>query len=414
MPYVFSKIEDALQAMAEGRVVIVVDDEDRENEGDFIAAAERLTPEVVEFMITHGRGQFCMPIVPELAQRLDLHPIVAENTAPHRTPFTVPVDHISCRTGISAEERARTVRAIVDPQTVPSDLARPGHVSCLVAKEGGVLRRAGHTEATVDLARLAGLAPAGVLCEILDGIHVASRERLHAIAAEFKLPIVSIEMLISYRRRQEVLITRLAEARLPTRYGVGRIIGYSVKHEPGNEPIAIVMGDLASTDAPLVRMHSSCFTGDLLESLRCDCGDQLHLALEAIGREGVGALVYLPQEGRGIGLIEKLRAYELQDQGLDTVEANLALGYPADPRDYGIGLQILQDLGLTKVRLLTNNPKKANAFVIHGHGLEVVGQIPIIAPEEADRRGYLAAKRDKMGHLLPVLDANSNGAGGSH
>jgi 3,4-dihydroxy 2-butanone 4-phosphate synthase/GTP cyclohydrolase II len=401
MPYQFSKIEDALDAIAGGRVVIVVDDEERENEGDFIAAAERVTPEVIEFMITHGRGQLCMPIMPELAERLELRPMVERNTAPHRTPFTVPVDHRSCRTGISAEERARTVRSIIDPITRPADLVRPGHLFPLVAKEGGVLRRAGHTEATVDLARLAGLTPAGVLCEILDGIHVASRERLHAIAREFRLPMISIEMLISYRRRRERLVTRLAEAELPTRYGKGRIIAYGVRNEPGNEPIAVVMGDLASVSAPLVRMHSSCFTGDLLDSLRCDCGDQLHLALEMIGREGVGALVYLPQEGRGIGLIEKLRAYELQDQGLDTVDANLALGYRADERDYGIGLQILQDLGLSKVRLLTNNPKKADAFVIHGHGLEVVDQVPIIAPEESDRRKYLAAKRDKMGHRLP-------------
>lgn len=410
MSYKFSKIEDALQAVADGRVVIVVDDEKRENEGDFIAAAEKVTPEVVEFMITHGRGQFCMPIVPELAQRLDLKLIVEQNTAPHRTPFTIPVDHISCRTGISAEERARTVQSIIDPATRPDDLVRPGHVSCLVAKEGGVLRRAGHTEATVDLARLAGLAPAGVLCEILDGIRVASRERLHAIAREFHLPIVSIEMLISYRRRQEKLVYQRANAKLPTRYGPARIIGYEVRHEPGNEPIAVVMGDLTSVEAPLVRMHSSCFTGDLLDSLRCDCGDQLHLALEMIGREGVGALIYLPQEGRGIGLIEKLRAYELQDKGLDTVEANLALGYRADQRDYGIGLQILQDLGLTKVRLLTNNPKKVDAFVIHGHGLEVVDQVPIIAPEEVERQHYLAAKRDKLGHKLPHSGGHGNGA----
>ncbi|GAC1470136.1 MAG: GTP cyclohydrolase II [Isosphaeraceae bacterium] len=401
MPSQFSKLEDALEAIAEGRVVIVVDDEDRENEGDFIAAADRVTPETIEFMITQGRGQLCMPIMPELAERLDLRPMVDQNTAPYRTPFTVPVDHKSCRTGISAEERATTVRAIIDPVTRPGDLVRPGHLFPLVAKEGGVLRRAGHTEATVDLARLAGLTPAGVLCEILDGIHVADRERLHAIASEFRLPMISIEMLISYRRRREKLIERLAEAELPTRYGRGRIVGYSVKNEPGNEPIAVVMGDLKSIAAPLVRMHSSCFTGDLLDSLRCDCGDQLHLALEMIGREGVGALIYLPQEGRGIGLIEKLRAYALQDQGLDTVEANLALGYRADQRDYGIGLQILQDLGLTKVRLLTNNPKKTNAFVIHGHGLEVVDQVPIIAPDEIDRRRYLAAKRDKMGHTLP-------------
>jgi 3,4-dihydroxy 2-butanone 4-phosphate synthase / GTP cyclohydrolase II len=408
MPYEFSKVEDALDALNAGRVVIVVDDEGRENEGDFIAAADRVTPEVIEFMITQGRGQLCMPIMPELAQRLQLHPMVETNTAPYRTPFTVPVDHRSCKTGISAEERARTVHSIIDPATRPSDLVRPGHLFPLVAKEGGVLRRAGHTEATVDLARLAGLTPAGVLCEILDGIRVAGRERLHQIAREFGLPIISIETLIRYRRRREKLVHREAEAELPTRYGNCRIIGYKVDHEPLNGPVAVVMGNLAAVEAPLVRMHSSCFTGDLLESLRCDCGDQLHLALEMIGHEGVGALVYLPQEGRGIGLIEKLKAYALQDQGLDTVEANQALGHRADQRDYGIGLQILHDLGLTKVRLLTNNPKKAESFVILGHGLQLVSQVPIIAPDEAHRRKYLAAKRDKLGHLLPASDGLGN------
>ena len=402
MGYEFSKIEDALDAIAAGRVVIVVDDEKRENEGDFVVAAEKVTPETIAFMITHGGGQLCMPIMPELARRLELHPMVETNTAPHRTPFTVPVDHASCRTGISAEERSRTIRAIIEPNTRPNDLVRPGHLFPLVAMEGGVLRRAGHTEATVDLARLAGLQPAGVLIEILDGIHVASRERLHEIATEFNLPIVSIEMLIGYRRRREKLVHRAGEAELPTRYGRGRIVGYRVDHEPGNEPVAIVFGDLRSSPAPLVRIHSSCFTGDLLDSLRCDCGDQLHLALQAISADGVGALIYLPQEGRGIGLIEKIRAYNLQDQGMDTVEANLALGFRADPRDYGVGMQILQDLGLGKVRLLTNNPKKTDAFVYHGHGLEVVEQVPIIAPEEADRRSYLDAKREKMGHILPL------------
>ncbi len=401
MPYEFSKIEDALQALAEGRVVLVVDDEERENEGDFIAAADRVTPETIEFMVTHGRGLLCMPVTREIANRLQLHPVVDSNTAPYQTPFLVQVDHKSCRSGISAAERAMTIRSIVDPATRPGDLVRPGHVFPLLAKEGGVLRRAGHTEATVDLARLAGLTPAGVLIEILNGTGMASRERLHAIAAEFGLPILSIEMLIRYRRRREKLVQRLTEAELPTRYGRGRIIGYGVQHEPENTPVVFAMGDLGSVEAPLVRLHSSCFTGDLLESLRCDCGDQLHLALQMIGEEGVGALVYLPQEGRGIGLIEKLKAYALQDQGMDTVEANQALGFRADLRDYGIGLQILQDLGLSKVRLLTNNPKKADAFVIQGHGLEVVGQVPIIAPEEADRTRYLAAKRDKMGHRLP-------------
>ncbi len=404
MSHEFSKIEEALEALAAGRLVIVVDDEDRENEGDFIGAAEKVTPEMIAFMIEHGRGQVCMPIMPDLADRLGLHPMVEANTAPHRTPYTVAVDHVSCKTGISARERARTVRAIVDPSTKPADLVRPGHMFPLVAKEGGVLRRAGHTEAAVDLARLAGLRPAGVLCEILDGVGVASREKLHAIAAEFDLPILSIETLIGYRRRREKLVHRASEAEMPTRYGRGRIIIYDVQHEPGNNPVAIVIGDLSRSSAPLVRLHSSCFTGDLLQSLRCDCGDQLHLALQMIGNEGVGALIYLPQEGRGIGLVEKIRAYNLQDQGLDTVEANLALGYRADQRDYGVGLQILQDLGLSQVRLLTNNPKKTDAFVYHGHGLEVVDQVPIIAADEPDRARYMAAKRDKMGHRLPSDD----------
>lgn len=399
----YSRVEDALEAIAEGRVVIVVDDEARENEGDFIAAAEKVTPETIEFMITHGRGQLCMPIMPDLAARLHLRPMVdpSANTAPYRTPFTIPVDHVSCRTGISAEERSRTVRAIINPKTHPEDLVRPGHLFPLVAKEGGVLRRAGHTEATVDLARMAGLAPAGVLCEILDGIGVASRERLKQLSEEFHLPMVTIESLIKYRKRREKLVHRAAEAAMPTKYGEGKIIGYAVDHEPTNQPIAFILGDLRATEAPLVRLHSSCFTGDLLASLRCDCGDQLHIALEMMQDEGAGALIYLPQEGRGIGLIEKLRAYALQDQGMDTVEANIALGYRADLRDYGIGLQILEDLGLKKVRLLTNNPKKVDAFVIAGYGLEVVGQVPIIAPPEEHRVKYLSAKREKMGHQLP-------------
>jgi 3,4-dihydroxy 2-butanone 4-phosphate synthase/GTP cyclohydrolase II len=397
----FSRIEEAIAAIAQGRPVIVVDDEDREDEGDFIAAAEKVTPELIEFMITHGRGQLCMPILPDLAARLELHPMVVTNTARFETPFTVPVDHISCKTGISAEERARTIRAIVDPATRPGDLVRPGHLFPLVAREGGVLRRAGHTEAAVDLATLAGLQPAGVLCEILDGVKVAGRAKLRELSQTFNLPMISIEALIRYRRRTERLVSRLAEAELPTKYGLGRIIGYGVKHEPLNNPVAFVMGELDRVEAPLVRIHSSCFTGDLLQSLRCDCGDQLHLALEAIGREGVGALIYLPQEGRGIGLIEKLRAYALQDQGLDTVEANLALGHRADLRDYGVGLQILRDLGLKKVRLLTNNPKKVNAFVISGHGIEVVDQVPIVAEMRPERRRYLETKRDKLGHKLP-------------
>jgi 3,4-dihydroxy 2-butanone 4-phosphate synthase / GTP cyclohydrolase II len=409
-----SQIDDALQALRDGRIIIVVDDQDRENEGDFVAAADKVTPEMVEFLITHGRGLVCMPILPEVAARLHLAPMVDRNTAPHQTPYTVPVDHRSCRTGISAQERARTVRAIVDPTTVPEDLARPGHLFPLVAKEGGVLRRAGHTEATVDLVRMAGLTPAGILCEVLDGTGVASRDRLHTIGREHGLPIVSIEALIKYRRLREKLVSRVAEADLPTRYGPSRIIGYRVQHEPGNEPVAIVMGDLRKVDAPLVRLHSSCFTGDLLDSLRCDCGDQLHMALQMIGEEGAGALIYLPQEGRGIGLIEKIRAYSLQDEGLDTVQANTALGYRADPRDYGIGLQILKDLGLSRVRLLTNNPKKTDAFVYYGYDLKVVDQVPIVAPPLAERRRYMDAKRDKMGHVLPSHGGRGNGSLSDH
>ena len=401
----FSKVEDAVRAIAEGRAVIVVDAEDRENEGDFVAAAETITPELVEFMITEGRGLFCAPVTPELAERLHLHPVVEHNRAPHQTPFLIQIDHKDCQTGITAAERALTIRSMVDPDAVASDFVRPGHVFPLLAKEGGVLRRAGHTEAAVDLARLAGLAPSGVLIEILDGTGRASREKLHEIAARFELPIVSIEELIRYRRRRERLVHREAECALPTKYGMARVIGYSVDHEPSNTPVVIAFGDLASAEAPLVRLHSSCFTGDLLTSIRCDCGDQLHMALERIAAEGAGALIYLPQEGRGIGLIQKLKAYALQDQGMDTVEANHALGFRADMRDYGIGLQILRDLGLGKVRLLTNNPKKVDAFVIHGYGLEVVDQVPIIAPPQDARRRYLDAKRDRMGHLLPLADA---------
>ncbi|QEH36119.1 Riboflavin biosynthesis protein RibBA [Aquisphaera giovannonii] len=406
----FSKIEEAIAALKEGRLIIVVDDADRENEGDFVVAAEKVTPEIIAFMIAEGRGQVCMPILPEVADRLRLPMMVDHNTALHKTSYTVPVDHVSSGTGISAEARAITVRAIIDPATKPGDLTRPGHMFPLVAKEGGVLRRAGHTEAAVDLARLAGLTPAAVICEITDGIRMAGREKLREIARRHGLPIVSIEALIKYRRLREKLVTRATEADLPTRYGNGRIIAYTVQHEPGNEPVAFVMGDLSSAEAPLVRLHSSCFTGDLLDSLRCDCGDQLHMALAMIGEEGAGALIYLPQEGRGIGLIEKIRAYNLQDGGMDTVQANLALGHRADLRDYGIGLQILKDLGLTKVRLLTNNPKKTDAFVYYGYDLAVVDQVPIIAPVVAERRRYLDAKRDKMGHVLPTRPCCGEGA----
>lgn len=396
-----STIEGAIEAIAAGQAVIVMDAEDRENEGDFICAAERVTPEIVNFMITHGRGQLCMPLLPEMAERLDLPPIVENNTAPLETAFTVPVDHRSCRTGITAQERARTIVEILNPRAKPSDFVRPGHLYPLVAKEGGVLRRAGHTECAVDMARMAGLKPAGALIEILgQSGDRATREELYALAEQFQLKIITIEALIRHRRRREKLVYRLAEADLPTQFGPARIVGYGVKYED-QQPLAIVVGDPVARSEPLVRLHSACFTGDLLASLRCDCGDQLQMAMQMIGQEGAGVLVYLPQEGRGIGLIEKIKAYSLQDQGLDTVEANMALGHQVDSRDYGIGIQVLKDLGLSKVRLLTNNPKKTDAFIYGGFDLEVVDQVPIVGPIHEHNARYIAAKRDKMGHRLP-------------
>ncbi len=401
MPSRFSTIEAATAAIGRGAAVIVVDAEDRENEGDFVCAAEKATPEIVNFMIREGRGQVCMPILPDVARRLDLPMMVEANSTPLGTAFTVPVDHKTARTGITAAERATAIAAILDPDTKPTDLVRPGHLFPLVAKEGGVLRRAGHTEAAVDLARLAGLAPAGVLCEILDDAgNRADREALFALAAKHGLEIISIEQLIRHRRTREKLVERIAEADLPTKWGRFRIIAYGVKFEP-QQPIVLVLGDVAHARDPLVRLHSSCFTGDLLDSLRCDCGDQLHMALEMIAREAAGVLVYLPQEGRGIGLVEKIRAYQLQDQGLDTVEANLALGYKADSRDYGIGIQLLKDLGLRRVRLLTNNPKKTDAFIYGGFELEVVDQVPILPPVNEFNEKYLATKREKLGHRFP-------------
>ena len=401
MPHCFSTIEAAVAAIRRGEMIIVVDAEDRENEGDFVCAAEKASTEIVNFMIRRGRGQVCMPILPDAAKRLELPMMVEANSTPLGTAFTVPVDHVTSRTGITAAERATTILALLDPESRPTDFVRPGHLFPLVAKEGGVLRRAGHTEAAVDLARMAGLQPAGVLCEILDESgNRADREALFALAREHGLEIISIEELIRHRRAREELVERIAEADLPTKWGRFRIMAYGVKFEP-QQPIVLVLGDLEKVAAPLVRLHSSCFTGDLLDSLRCDCGDQLHMALDMIGREGAGVLVYLPQEGRGIGLVEKIKAYQLQDQGLDTVEANLALGYKADSRDYGVGIQLLKDLGLGKVRLLTNNPKKTDAFIYGGFDLEVVDQVPILPPVHEFNERYLATKRDKLGHAFP-------------
>ena len=401
MPKQFSSVEAAIEAFRQGKIVIVVDAEDRENEGDFVCAASAATTETVNFMLRHGRGQVCMSILPDVAKRLALPMMVETNSAPLGTAFTVPVDHRSARTGITAGERATAIAAILDPSSTPADFVRPGHLFPLVAKEGGVLRRAGHTEATVDLARLAGLQPAGVLCEILDETgNRAGHEDLVAIAEQHGLEMISIEELIRYRRAREKLVERVAEADLPTKWGPFRVIAYDVKFE-AQQPIVLAFGDLATSAAPLVRLHSSCFTGDLLDSLRCDCGDQLRMAMEMIAHEGAGVLVYLPQEGRGIGLVEKIRAYQLQDQGLDTVEANLAIGFKADSRDYGVGIQLLKDLGLRQVRLLTNNPKKTDAFIYGGFDLEVVDQVPIVPPANEFNERYLATKREKVGHRFP-------------
>jgi 3,4-dihydroxy 2-butanone 4-phosphate synthase/GTP cyclohydrolase II len=395
----FSRIEEALDDIREGKMVIVVDDEDRENEGDFVMAAQKATPEAVNFMVTHGRGQLCVPLTAQRLEKLDLPMMVERNTARLGTAFTVSVDALKgTTTGISAHDRARTIRTLVDPKAKPADLGRPGHVHPLRAAEGGVLRRAGHTEATVDLPRLAGLEPAGVLCEIMseDG-SMARLPELEKLAARFDLKIITIADLIKYRRRTERLVEQVAEVDLPTRYGTFRLHAYSSVVDP-NPYIALAMGDIADGEPVLVRIHSSCLTGDLLGSLRCDCGDQLHLALSRIAREGRGMVLYIQQEGRGIGLLNKLRAYELQDKGADTVEANHMLGLPADARDYGIGAQILVDLGIRKIRLMTNNPAKRAG--LEGYDLEIVERVPLeIEPNEANAR-YLQTKREKMGHLL--------------
>jgi 3,4-dihydroxy 2-butanone 4-phosphate synthase / GTP cyclohydrolase II len=397
----FSTVESAIAAFGRGEIVIVVDAEDRENEGDFICAAENVTPALVNFMLMHGRGQVCVPLLPEVCQRLKLTPMVDLNTAPLRTAFTVAVDHLSARTGITAQEKATTILALIDPQSQPTDFVRPGHMYPIMAKEGGVLRRAGHTEAAIDLARLAGLYPAGVLCEILDGSgDRANRDYLVALARQHRLEITTIEDLIRYRRAREKLVYRQAECSLPMPYGQATLIYYGVKYE-SQEPFALVFGTPTTAAAPLVRLHSSCLTGDLLNSLRCDCGDQLRMALEMISQEQAGVLIYLPQEGRGIGLSQKIKAYGLQDKGMDTVEANQALGFKADMRDYGVGIQILKDLGLSRVRLLTNNPKKTDAFIYDGFDLEVLDQVPIVAPINEHNARYLATKREKLGHNLP-------------
>ena len=404
----FDRIEDAIADVRQGRLVIVVDDEDRENEGDFIGAAEQVTPELVNFMATRGRGLICVPLTRERAVELDLDMMVAAhaNSSHFETPFTISVDlNKGTTTGISASDRAKTIRALADPQTRPIDLARPGHVFPLRAQQGGVLRRAGHTEAAVDLARLAGAAPVGVLVEILNDDGTMARvPQLREIARQFDLRLITIKDLIAYRMRTEQLIRRAADVTMPTRYGDFRLVAYE-ERLTGEIHLALTKGEWTEDEPVLVRVHSQCVTGDIFGSKRCDCGEQLATALLRVEQEGRGTVLYMKQEGRGIGLLNKLRAYKLQEEGMDTVEANEALGFKMDHRDYGIGCQILRDLGVRKLRLMTNNPTKRVGLA--GYGLEIVERVPIeITPNEVNAR-YLRTKRDRMGHLLlEELDAH--------
>lgn len=396
------RIEDAVADIRAGKVVIVVDDEDRENEGDFITAARNATPEVINFMATHGRGLICASLTEQRCKELELDLMVRDNTAQYETPFTVSVDlkgH-GTTTGISASDRSKTVLALIDPKTKPSELGRPGHIFPLKARDGGVLRRTGHTEATVDLARLAGFEPAGVLVEILneDGT-MARLPQLREIAKRFDLKLVSIADLVAYRLRTERLVDRLVEVQLPTEHGDFKLIAFK-QTTTGEEHLALVKGEWKEEEPVLVRVHSSCITGDVFGSCRCDCGPQLHAAMRAIEHEGRGVVVYMHQEGRGIGLINKLKAYKLQEEGHDTVEANKLLGFDSDARDYGVGAQILRDLGVQKIRLLTNNPKKRSGLI--GYGLEIVDNVPIEVQANDHNRGYLLTKKLKMGHDLRI------------
>lgn len=396
----FSSIDEAVEDLRAGRMVIVVDDEERENEGDLTIAAEKVTPEAINFMATHGRGLICLPMTGERLDELQVPMMVAENSSSFGTAFCVSVEaKTGVSTGISASDRARTILATLDPDTAPEDLARPGHMFPLRAAVGGVLRRAGQTEAGVDLARIAGLYPAGVICEVMNEDGTMARvPDLERFGEEHDIKLVSIADLIRYRLRTERFVKRVASPTLPTRHGEFRIYAYENELD-GKEHVALVMGDVATPDPVLVRVHSECLTGDVFGSRRCDCGDQLDCAMERIAAEGRGVVVYLRQEGRGIGLHNKLRAYELQDDGADTVEANEALGFAADQRDYGIGAQMLTDLGVTKLRVMTNNPRK---FIgLSGYRLEVVERLPIeIAPSSETSRRYLRTKKDKLGHHL--------------
>ncbi len=393
-------IEEAIEDIKNGRIIIVVDDEDRENEGDFICAAEKITPEMVNFMIREGRGLMCAPLTTQRCRELELAPMVNRNTAEYETAFTVSVDLLGngCTTGISASDRAKTLQALVNKNTQPSDLGRPGHIFPLMAREGGVLRRAGHTEAAVDFARLAGLEPAGVLIEILneDGT-MARLPECRVMADKLGLKLVSIKDLIAYRLRNESLITREIGVEMPTQWGNFQMIAFRQK-DNNQLHLALIKGSWEKDEPVLVRVHSSCVTGDIFGSCRCDCGPQLHAAMQMVEKEGKGVVVYMNQEGRGIGLLNKLKAYKLQEEGKDTVEANLELGFQADQRDYGVGAQILRDLGITQLRLISNNPKKRAGLI--GYGLEIVENVPIEIAPNPHNEFYLSTKRDKLGHTI--------------
>ncbi|HEX9976768.1 MAG TPA: bifunctional 3,4-dihydroxy-2-butanone-4-phosphate synthase/GTP cyclohydrolase II [Dehalococcoidales bacterium] len=396
-------IREAIEDIRAGKFVIIVDDEDRENEGDLAIAAEKVTPEAVNFMTKYGRGLICMPVFAQRLDELRIPMMVSENTSRFSTAFTVSVEaKRGVTTGISAADRARTVKTIIDPNTKPEDLARPGHMFPLRAREGGVLVRAGQTEAIVDLCRLADLYPAGVICEIMneDGT-MARLPQLEVMGQKFSIKIISVADLIAYRRRHEKLVHRVAEAKLPTRYGEFAAIAYRSDIDP-DEHLALVLGEVSNGEPVLVRVHSECLTGDVFGSLRCDCGEQVSLAMEAIGKEGRGVFLYMRQEGRGIGFHNKIRAYALQDKGLDTVEANISLGFAPDPRDYGIGAQILADLGLHQIRLLSNNPKKRVG--LEGYGLKVTETVPIVCPPNPYNLHYLETKKKKMGHIIDIPD----------
>jgi 3,4-dihydroxy 2-butanone 4-phosphate synthase/GTP cyclohydrolase II len=404
-----SSIAEAIEDIKAGKFIIIVDDEDRENEGDLALAAEKVTTKAINFMAKHARGLVCLPIIGKRLNELGIPLMVGENTSRFSTAFAVSVDaKHGVSTGISAADRAETVKVIVDPATRADDLARPGHIFPLRAREGGVLVRAGHTEAIVDLAKLAGLYPAGVICEIMseDG-SMARLPQLEAMSDNFGIKIISVADLIAYRRRHEKLVHRIAETKLPTKYGEFAAIAYKSDIDP-DEHLALVLGDISTEEPVLVRVHSECLTGDVFGSLRCDCGEQVALAMQSIADERRGVFLYMRQEGRGIGFHNKMRAYALQDKGLDTVEANLSLGFPSDLRDYGIGAQILADLGLHDIRLLTNNPKKV--IGLEGYGLKVVETLPIIATPNPYNRDYLETKRKKLGHLLEIPDASNNQA----